>query len=148
MFGKVHYGSLSNRKIKSKEKTDTYVRINFKKGVSMYQRENREIEHIFLYAILVHMANGGQDQTQKMLALLLKSSSSIVAKKNIEDNGFKLFREMEVYQAAQLKSLPHLPLNMYKRMQRLLSNFGYSYKFLPSHHRILAEQKKASPTRN
>ena len=91
MFGKVHYGSLSNRKIKSIEKTDTYARINFKKGVSMYQRENREIEHIFLYAILVHMANGGQDQTQKMLALLLKSSSSIVAKKNIEDNGFKLF---------------------------------------------------------
>ena len=42
------------------------------------------------------MANGGQDQTQKMLALLSKSSPSIVAKKSIEDAGFKLFREMEV----------------------------------------------------
>ena len=31
MFGKVNYGSLSNRKIKSKGKTDTYARINFKK---------------------------------------------------------------------------------------------------------------------
>ena len=30
-------------------------------------------------------------------------------------------------------------------MQRLLSNFGYSQKFLPSHHRILGEQKKLVP---
>ena len=63
------------------------------------------------------MANGGQDQTQKMLALLLKSSPSIVVKNSIEDAGFKLFREMEVYQAVQRKSLLHLPMNMYKRMQ-------------------------------
>ena len=31
---------------------------------------------------------------------------------------------------------------MYKRMQRLLSNFRYSNRFVPSHHRILAEQKR------
>ena len=87
------------------------------------------------------MANGGQDHTQKMLALLLKCSPSTLVKKTIEDAGFKLFREMEVYQAAQLILLLHLPMNMYKRMQRLLPNFGYSPKFLPSHHCILAEQK-------
>ena len=87
------------------------------------------------------MANGGQDHTQKMLALLLKCSPSTLVKKSIEDAGFKLFREMEVYQAAQLILLLHLPMNMYKRMQRLLSNFGYSPKFLPSHHCILVEQK-------
>ena len=34
MFGKLHYGSLSNRKMKSKGKIDMYVRINFKKGVN------------------------------------------------------------------------------------------------------------------
>ena len=111
-----------------------------KKVSVMYQKENRDRAR-FLYAILVHMANGGQDQTQKMLALLLKSSPSIVVKKSIEDAGFKLFREMEVCQAVQLKSLLHLPMNMYKRMQRLSSNFGCSHKFLPSNHRILAEQK-------
>ena len=36
-------------------------------------------------------------------------------------------------------------MNMYKSMQKLQSNFGYSHKFLPSHHRILAEQKKLVP---
>ena len=71
MFGKVYYGSLSNRKIKSKGKTDTYARINFKKGVNdVSNRDQRDRAH-FLHAILVHMANGGQDHTQKMLALLL-----------------------------------------------------------------------------
>ena len=87
------------------------------------------------------MANGGQDHTRKMLALLLKSSPSAVVKKSIENAGFKLFREMEVYQAVQLKSLLHLPMNMYESMLRLLPNFRYSQKFLQSHHRILAEQK-------
>ena len=48
------------------------------------------------------MADGGQDHTQKMLALLLKSSPSTVVEKSIENAGFKLFREMEVYQAVQL----------------------------------------------
>ena len=56
---------------------------------------------MFLHAILVHMADGGQDHTQKMLALLLKSPSKVV-KKSIDDAGFKLFREMEVYQPVQL----------------------------------------------
>ena len=145
MFGKLHYGSLSNRKMKSKGKIDTYARINFKKGFNDVSNKKQRDRARFLHAILVHMANGGQDHTQKMLALLLKSSPSTVVKKSIEDAGFKLFREMEVYQAVQLKSLLHLPMNMYKRMQRLLSNFGYSHKFLPSHHRILAEQKKLVP---
>ena len=63
------------------------------------------------------MADGGQDHTQKMLALLLKSSPSTVVKKSIEDAGFKLFKEMEVYQVVQLISLLHLPMNIYKRMQ-------------------------------
>ena len=34
MLGKLRYGSLSNRKMKSKGKIDMYVRINFKKGVN------------------------------------------------------------------------------------------------------------------
>ena len=58
-----------------------------------------------------------------MLALLLKSSPSTLVKKIIEDAGFKHFREMEVHQAVQLKLLPHLPVNMCKRMQQLLSDF-------------------------
>ena len=45
---------------------------------------------------------------------------------------------MEVYQAVQLKSSLHLPMNMSKRMERLWSNFGYSQKFL-------AEQKQLVP---
>ena len=94
---------------------------------------------------MVHIANGGQDSTKNFLALLLKSSPSKVVKKSIENTGFKLFREMEVYQAVHSKSLLHLPMNMYKRMLRLLSNFGYNHKFLPSHHRILAKQKKRVP---
>ena len=94
---------------------------------------------------MVHIANGGQDSTKNFLALLLKSSPSKVVKKSIENTGFKLFREMEVYQAVHSKSLLHLPMNMYKRMLRLLSNFGYNHKFLPSHHRILAKQKKLVP---
>ena len=49
-----------------------YARTNFKKGVNdVSKREQRDIPH-FLYAILVHIANGGQDQAQKRLALLLK----------------------------------------------------------------------------
>ena len=49
------------------------------------------------------MANGGQDQTQKTLALLLKYSPSVVVKKSIESAGFKLFREMGFFQAVQVK---------------------------------------------
>ena len=37
------------------------------------------------------------------------------------------------------------PANEYKRMQQVLPNLGYSHKFLPSHHRIFAEQKKLVP---
>ena len=145
MFGKVFYGSLSNRKTKSKGKTDTYARINLKKGVNDASNRDQKDRAHFLHAILVHMADGGQDDTQKMLALLLKSSASTVVKKSKEDAAFKLFREMEVYQAVQLKSLLHLPMNMYKRMQRLLSNFGYSQQFLPSHYGIFAEHEKLVP---
>ena len=142
MFGKLHYGSLSNRKMKSRGKIDTYARINFTKGVNDVSNKKQRDRAHFLHAILVHMANGGQDHTQKMLALQLKSSPSTVVKKSIEDAGFKPFREMEIYQAVQLRSLLHLPMNMYKRMQRMSSNFGYSHKFLPSHHCILVEQKQ------
>ena len=74
------------------------------------------------------MVNGGQDHTQKALAVLLKSSPSTVVKKIEEDAGFRLFREMEVYQTVQLKLLLHLPMNMYKRMQKLLSNFEIAKK--------------------
>ena len=119
MFGKVYYGSLSNRKIKSKGKTDTYAKINFKKGVNDVSNRNQKDRANFLHAILIHMANEGHDDTQKMLTLLLKSSPSTVVKKSKEDAGFKFFREMEVYQAVQLKSLLHLPMNMYKKLQRL-----------------------------
>ena len=90
------------------------------------------------------MANGEQDHTTKMLALLLKSFPSTVVRKSIEHPGFELFRE-EVYQAVQLISLLHLPMNIYKRMQQVLPNLGYSHKFLPSHPRIFAEQKKLVP---
>ena len=92
MFGKVYYGSLSNRKIKSKGKTDTYAKINFKKGVSDVSNRNQKDRAHFLHTILIHMANEGHDDTQKMLALLLKSSPSAVVKKSKEDAGFKLFR--------------------------------------------------------
>ena len=78
MFGKLHYGSLSNRKLKSKGKIDTYARINFKKAVNDVSKKR---EARFLHAILVHMANEGQDHTQKKSALLLKSSPSTVVKK-------------------------------------------------------------------
>ena len=93
--------------MKSNGKIDTYARINFKKGVNdVWNTKQRDGER-FLTAILVHMTNGGQDHTQKLLALPLKSSRSTVVKKSIEDAGFKLFREMEVYQAVQLVSLLH-----------------------------------------
>ena len=88
-----------------------------KKGVNDVSKREQRDRANFSHAILVHMANGGQDHTQKMLALLLISSPSTVVKKSIEDTGFSLFREMEVYQAVQLKSLLHLPINMYQRMQ-------------------------------
>ena len=74
----------------------------FKKVSMIYQNKNRDRAH-FLYAILIHMANGGQDQTQKMLALLLKYSPSVVVKKSIKSAGFKLFREMGFFQAVQVK---------------------------------------------
>ena len=107
MFVKLHYESLFNRNMKSNGKIDTYARINFKKGVNdVWNTKQRDGER-FLPAILVHMTNGGQDHTQKLLTLPLKSSRSTVVKKSIEDAGFKLFREMEVYQAVQLVSLLH-----------------------------------------
>ena len=47
VFGKVHYGSLSNRKIKSKEKQIRMPGLISKKVSMMYQKESREIEHTF-----------------------------------------------------------------------------------------------------
>ena len=46
----------------------------------MSNKEQRDTAY-FLHVILVAMANGGWGQTQKMLALLLKSSPSILVKK-------------------------------------------------------------------
>ena len=65
ILGKLHYGSLSNRKMKSIGKLDTYARINFKKVSAMYQTNKKRDRAHFFHAILVHMANGGQDHTQK-----------------------------------------------------------------------------------
>ena len=47
ILNKLHYGSLSNRKIKSKGKIDTYARINFKKGINDVSKKSKEIEHVF-----------------------------------------------------------------------------------------------------
>ena len=96
MFDKLHYGSLPNRKMKSKGKIYTYARINFKKGINDVSNREQRDRAYFVHVILVRMANGGQ-HTQKMLVLLLKSSPSAVVKQSIEDAG-----EMEVYQAVQL----------------------------------------------
>ena len=50
MFGKVHYGSLSNRTTKSKGKTDMYAKIDFKKGVKdVSNREQRDRAHFGSY---------------------------------------------------------------------------------------------------
>ena len=75
MFGKVQYGWLPNRKIKSIGKTDRYAWINFIKGVNDVSTKNRDRAQL-LHAILVHMTNGGQDHTQTIIALLLKSNSN------------------------------------------------------------------------
>ena len=50
--------------------------------------------------------------------------------------GFKLMRNMEVHEAVQLKVLLNLPLNAYKKMQRIMIRFGFDQKFFPSHHQI------------
>ena len=57
-----------------------YARINFTKGVNGVSNKKQRDRARFLHAILVHMANRGQDHTQKMLALLLKSSPSTAVK--------------------------------------------------------------------
>ena len=72
MFGKVFCGSLSNRKTKSKGKTDTYARINLKKGVNDASNRDQKDRAHFLHAILVDMADGGQDDTQKNVSFTIK----------------------------------------------------------------------------
>ena len=48
MIGKLHYGSLSNRRLKSKRKVDIHMPGLISKKVSMmYQTQRKEIEHIF-----------------------------------------------------------------------------------------------------
>ena len=48
MFCQMHYGSLPNKKMKSIAKTDTYARINFKKGViDVLNRQQRERAHFY-----------------------------------------------------------------------------------------------------
>ena len=49
MFGKVHYRSYSNRKMKSRAKTDKYSTIKFRRGVSdASNREQRNRAHVLL----------------------------------------------------------------------------------------------------
>ena len=51
MFRKVNCGSLSNRKLKPKGKTDTHARINFKKSINdVSNRQQRNTTH-FCHAI-------------------------------------------------------------------------------------------------
>ena len=58
-----------------------------------------------------------------------------MAKKIIKGAGFSLLRNLEIHKAIQFRSILHLPMNTYKRMQRLMANFGYDKNF--SHHIIV-----------
>ena len=49
VFGKVHYRSFSNRKVKSRAKTDKYSTIKFKRGVNdVSNRKQRNRAHVLL----------------------------------------------------------------------------------------------------
>ena len=72
MFGKLHYGSLCNRKMKSRGKIDTYARINFTKVVNNVSNKKQGERARFLHAIYVQMTNGGQDYTEKNVSFAIK----------------------------------------------------------------------------
>ena len=141
-FGNIHYGSKSGKKFKSKGKIDTYARINFKVSVTAVNKDEQRNRAKLLKAILEHMANGGQEDSLKLLSLLLKSSPSLY-EKSIRDAGYNIYHNMEVHQAIQLKSLLHLPMNSYINFKRIMVKFGYT--FLPSEHRLRVEQEKLVP---
>ena len=52
---------------------------------------------------------------------------------------------MEVHEAIQFRSILNLPMNTYKRMQQIMTNFAYDKHFFPSHHHITLEQQKMIP---
>ena len=91
------------------------------------------------------MANGEQGDIETLLALLIKSYPHKIGKQSIEGAGFSLLRNMEVHEAIQFRAIIHLPMNTYKRMQRIMTNFGYDKHFFPSHHCITSEQQKIIP---
>ena len=90
-------------------------------------------------------ANIFKDDIKKLHVLLLKSYPQEFIKACIEKSCFKLMRNTEVHEAAQWKLLLDLPLNVYKKLQRIMIRFGYDQKFFPSHHCISAEQKNLAP---
>ena len=88
------------------------------------------------------MANGEQGDIETLLALLIKSYPHKIAKQSIEGSGFSLLRNMEVHEAIQFRSILHLPMNTYIRMQQIMTKFGYDKHFFPSHHHITLGQQK------
>ena len=87
------------------------------------------------------MANGEQGDIETLLALLIKSYPHKIAKQSIEGSGFSLLRNMEVHEAI-FRSILHLPMNIYIRMQRIMTKFGYDKHLFPSHHHITLGQQK------
>ena len=88
------------------------------------------------------MVDGEQGHVEIFLAFLIKSNPQKIAKQIIEGAGFSLLRNMEVHEAIQFRSILHLPMNIYKTMQRIMTNFGYDKRFFPSHHHITSKQQK------
>ena len=68
------------------------------------------------------MANGEQGDIETLLALLIKSYPYKIAKQSMEVAGFSLLRIMEVHEAME-RSILHVPINTYIRMQRITTNF-------------------------
>ena len=101
----------------------------FNKRVTAVTKKLQEERANILQAILGYMANGEQGNIETLLALLIKSYPHKIAKKSIEGAGFSLLRNMEVHEPIQFRSILYLPMNTYKRMQRIMTNFGYDKYF-------------------
>ena len=91
------------------------------------------------------MANGELGDTETLLVLLITSYRQEMTKQRKEYAGLRLLRKMEVHEAIQFRSILHLLMNTYKRMQRIMTNFKYDKHFFPSHHRFTSEQQKMIP---
>ena len=90
------------------------------------------------------MAHGEQGD-ELLLTLLVKLYPDEMTKKSMEGAGFNLLRNMEDNEAIQFRSILHLPINTYKRMQRIMINFRYDEHFF--HHIIvLLWNNKNDPT--